>query len=147
MNFWYAQSQAQVPVGQMPYPVPPPPQAVHAQSSTQTVPKLSKLVKEARLLGCQTFSGTADAIVAKNWIKKVSDIMIDMELDDTYKLRVATRLLDQSAATWWENLKLRTSVPITWECLYGSSMNNITLIFTETRSDRSFLDSSSGERL
>ena len=41
--------------------------------------------------------------------------MIDMELDDTYKLRVATRLLDQSAATWWENLKLRTTVPITWE--------------------------------
>ena len=99
MNFWYAQSQAQVPAGQMPYLVPPPPQAVHAQPSTQTVPKLSKLVKEARLLGCQTFSGSADAIVAKNWIKKVSDTMIDMELDDTHKLRVATRLLDQSAAT------------------------------------------------
>ena len=85
MNFWYAQSQAQVPVGQMPYPVPPPPQAVHAQPSTQSVPKLSKLVKEARLLGCQTFSGSVDAIVAKNWIKKVSDTMIDMELDDTHK--------------------------------------------------------------
>ena len=41
--------------------------------------------------------------------------MIDMELDDTHKLRVATRLLDQSAAIWWENLKLRTTVPITWE--------------------------------
>ena len=99
MNFWYAQSQTQVPVGQMPYSVPPPPQVVHAQPSTQTVPKLSKLVKEARLLGCQTFSGSVDAIVAKNWIKKVSDTMIYMELDDTHKLRVATRLLDQSAAT------------------------------------------------
>ena len=41
--------------------------------------------------------------------------MVDMELDDTLKLRVATRLLDQSVVTWWENLKLRTSVPITWE--------------------------------
>ena len=41
--------------------------------------------------------------------------MIDMELEDTLKLRVATRLLDQSAATWWENLKLRTPAPITWE--------------------------------
>ena len=54
MNFWYAQTQAQMPLGQMPYPVPPPPTA-HAQSSTQPGLKLSKLVKEARLLGCQTF--------------------------------------------------------------------------------------------
>ena len=41
--------------------------------------------------------------------------MVDMELEDTLKLRVATRLLDQNAATWCENLKLRTSVLITWE--------------------------------
>ena len=78
MNFWYAQSQTQVPVRQMPYPILPPPQTAHTQPSTQTVPKLSKLVKEARLLGCQTFSGSVDPIVAKNWIKKVLDTMIDM---------------------------------------------------------------------
>ena len=48
----------------------------------------------ARLLGCQIFSGSVDAIVAKNWIKKVSDTMVVMELEDTLKLRVATRLLD-----------------------------------------------------
>ena len=41
--------------------------------------------------------------------------MVDMELEDNLKLRVATRLMDKSAATWWDNLKLRTSVPITWE--------------------------------
>ena len=41
--------------------------------------------------------------------------MVDMELEDTLKLIVATRLLDQSAATWWENLKFHISVPITWE--------------------------------
>ena len=92
--------------------VPPPP-TTYAQPSTQPGVKLSKLVKEARILGCQTFSGTMDAIVIKNWIKKVSDTMVDMELEDTLKLRVATRLLDQNAATWWENLKLRTSVTIT----------------------------------
>ena len=94
MNFWYTQSQVQMPARQMPYSVPPPPQTAHAQPFVQPVVKLSKLVKEARLLGCQTFSRTADAIVAKNWIKKVSNTMIDMELDDTHKLRVATRLLD-----------------------------------------------------
>ena len=30
LNFWYAQTQAQVPAGQMPYSVPPPPQTAHA---------------------------------------------------------------------------------------------------------------------
>ena len=114
MNIWYAQTQAQMPTGQMPYPVPPPP-TTHAQPFAQLGLKLSKLVKEARLLGCQTFSGFVDAIVAKNWMKKVSDTMVDMELDDTLKLKVVTRLLDQSATTWWENLKPRTTVPITWE--------------------------------
>ena len=100
----------------MPYTTPPlPPPTTYAQPSTQPGVKLSKLVKETRLLGCQTFSGSVDAIVAKNWIKKVSDTMVDMELKDILKLRVTTRFLDQSAATWWENLKLRTSVPITWE--------------------------------
>ena len=100
----------------MPYTAPPsPPPTIYAQPFTQPRVKLSKLVKEVRLLGCQTFSGSVDAIVVKNWIKKVSDTIVDMELEDTLKLRVATRLLDQSAATWWENLKLRTSVPIIWE--------------------------------
>ena len=48
--------------------------------------KLSKLVKEARLLGCQTFFGSIDAIVAKNWMKKITDNMVDMELEDNLKL-------------------------------------------------------------
>ena len=38
-----------------------------------------------------------------------------MELDNCLKLRVATKLMDKSAATWWDNLKLRTFAPITWE--------------------------------
>ena len=37
-----------------------------------------------------------------------------MELDDELKLRVATRLIDKSTATWWNNLKLQTHTPITW---------------------------------
>ena len=66
-------------------------------------------------MGCETFFGSVDAIVAKNWLKKISNTMIDMELEDNLKLKVATRLMDKSATTWWDNLKLRTSVPITWE--------------------------------
>ena len=43
--------------------------------------------------------------------------MIDIELEGNLKLKVATkvatRLMDKSAATWWDNLKLRTSILIT----------------------------------
>ena len=98
----------------MPYRAPLPP-TNFTKPSTQQGVKLSKLVKEARLLGCQTFSGSIDAIVAKNWMKKVTDTMVDMELEDNLKLRVATRLMDKSATTWWDNLKLYTTVLITWE--------------------------------
>ena len=65
---------------------PPPLPTIYAQPSTQPGVKLSKLVKKARLLGCQTFSGSVDAIVAKNWINKVSDTIVDMKLEDTFNL-------------------------------------------------------------
>ena len=66
-------------------------------------------------MGCEIFFRSVDAVVTKNRMKKITDTMIDMELEDNLKLKVATRLMDKSAATWWENLKLRTTVPITWE--------------------------------
>ena len=61
----------------MPYSAPPP--TTFAQSSTQQWVKLSKLVMEARLLGCETFFGSVDVIAAKNWMKKIIDIVIDMD--------------------------------------------------------------------
>ena len=68
--------------------------------------KLSKLVKKARQLGCETFFGSVDAVVARNWLKRVFDTLADMELDDDLKLIVATKLIDKIAAIWWDNLKL-----------------------------------------
>ena len=59
--------------------------------------------------------GTVDDVVAKNWLKKVSNTLKDMELDDELKLRVATRLIDKSVATWWDNLKLRSIALVTWD--------------------------------
>ena len=113
MNFLYAQTQAQAQASQVSYPVPPP--ATFAQPLTQSKVKLSKLIKKARLLGRETFSGTVDAVVAKNWLKRVTDTLTDMELNDSLKLKVATRLMDKNATTWWDNLKLRISTSITWE--------------------------------
>ena len=40
-----------------------------------------------------------DAVMEKNWLKKVSDTLIDMKFDDNLKLRVATRLMDKNVAT------------------------------------------------
>ena len=54
-------------------------------------------------------------MAAKNWLKRVLDTLIDMEIDDELKLKVATRLIDKSVATWWHNLKLRSTSSITWD--------------------------------
>ena len=45
-------------------------------------------------------------MAVKNWLKRVFDILADMKLENDLKLRVVTKLIDKSAATWWDNLKL-----------------------------------------
>ena len=77
-----------------------PPTVPFVPSPTQPVVKLSKSMKEARQLECKAFSGTVNVVAAKNWFKRVSNTLTDMELDDNLKLRVATRLIDKSVATW-----------------------------------------------
>ena len=37
-----------------------------------------------------------DVVVAKNWLKRVSDTLTAMELDDELKLRTVTRLINKS---------------------------------------------------
>ena len=54
-------------------------------------------------------------MAAKNWLKRVLDTLTDMELDDEFKLRVATNLIDKSVASWWDNLKLKSTVLRTWD--------------------------------
>ena len=89
--------------------------ATFAQPPAQPIVKLSKLVKEARELGCETFSSTVDIFAVNNLLKRGSDTLTDMELDDELKLRVATRLIDKSATNWWDNLKLRSTAPVAWD--------------------------------
>ena len=38
-----------------------------------------------------------------------------MELNGELKLKVATKLIDKSAATWWDNLKFQASTQMTWD--------------------------------
>ena len=71
-----------------------------AQSITQPVVQFSKLVKKAKQLGCKTFSDTIDVVAVKNWLKRDSNTLTNMELDDKLKLRVSTKLINKSIATW-----------------------------------------------
>ena len=66
-------------------------------------------------MGCETFLGTIDVVATKNWLKRVFDTLIDMELHDELKLRMDTRLIEKSATTWWDNLKLRSIALVTWD--------------------------------
>ena len=82
ITYWYAQDQAK----QSQFPVPP--TAPPIPHPAQPAIKLSKSVKEARQLGCETFSDIVYAVEVKNWLKRVSDILTDLELDVELKLRV-----------------------------------------------------------
>ena len=65
--------------------------------------------------------------------------MTDMKLDDELKLRVATRLMDKSVAIWWDNLKLRSTVPVTWSYFVHEFNENVTMI----KKNKNFSDISS----
>ena len=97
VNFWYAQAQAQAQAGKGQFPMPP--TTTFPQLLTHTGIKLSKLVKNVRLLSCETFFGSVEVVVARNWLKSIFDTLTDMKLNNEFKLKVATRLIDKSAAT------------------------------------------------
>ncbi|EOX94106.1 DNA/RNA polymerases superfamily protein [Theobroma cacao] len=108
---FFAAMVGQAQTGQVPPVVPP---------ATPLVPppvqdvSISKKLKEARQLGCVSFTGELDATVAKDWINQVSETLSDMGLDDDMKLMVATRLLKKRARTWWNSVKSRSATPQTW---------------------------------
>ncbi|CAH9088527.1 unnamed protein product [Cuscuta europaea] len=76
--------------------------------------RISKYLKEARALGCKSFDGTSDITVAADWIKKVKDASMDMQVTPDMKLTVASRLLEGIASTWWESVEGKYRGAITW---------------------------------
>ena len=90
-----------------------PPMLPLVSPPVQPILKLSKLVKEVKQLSCETFFGTVDAVMVKNWLKRVLETLTNMKLDDELMLRVATRRMDKNAAIWWDNLKLYSTTIVT----------------------------------
>ncbi|CAH9086109.1 unnamed protein product [Cuscuta epithymum] len=77
--------------------------------------RISKYLKEARDLGCKPFDGTGDISVAAEWIKRFNEAALDMQLPPHMKMRVATRLLEGMASTWWDGVKGKYGEAVTWE--------------------------------
>ena len=48
-------------------------------------------------------------------MKRVFDTLTDIDFKDDLKLKVASRLIYKSAATWWDKVKLRSAAPVTWD--------------------------------
>ncbi|CAH9076352.1 unnamed protein product [Cuscuta epithymum] len=55
--------------------------------------RISKFIKEARDLGCKPFDGTGDISVAAQWIKRLNEATLDMQITPNLKLRIAVRFV------------------------------------------------------
>ncbi|CAH9135567.1 unnamed protein product [Cuscuta epithymum] len=61
--------------------------------------RISKYIKEARDLGCKPFDGTGDISVAAQWIKRLNEAALDMQL----------------TPKWWDGTKGKYGGTVTWE--------------------------------
>ncbi|KAH7691842.1 Retroviral ribonuclease H protein [Dioscorea alata] len=149
MSFWsmYGGSAS---TAQPPAPAPVQMQSVPlvtAEDSRTTQSMfLSKLLKEARQLGCGSFDGTSDALVAKEWLKRVIATFDDMVLDEVLRLKVATRLLEGIARVWWESLRGRSHVALTWPDFQNEFDEEYYTRFHRDQKRQEFMQLSQGSR-
>ncbi|EOY04213.1 Gag protease polyprotein [Theobroma cacao] len=141
-----------------PIEIPPPPTGIPAVSPevppvvppvTPSVPlahdvSISKKLKEARQLGCVSFVGELDATAAKDWINQVSETLSDMRLEDEMKLIVATRLLEKRARTWWNSVKSRSTILLTWSDFLREFDSQYYTHFHQKEKKREFLSLKQG---
>ena len=74
--------------------------------------------------------------------------MIDMELDDELKLRVAIKLIDKSAIVWLDILKFRSNTLMTWNYFVWEFIEQYYSHFHRDSNSRNFSDSSNlGEQI
>ncbi|EOY32251.1 Gag protease polyprotein, putative [Theobroma cacao] len=108
-----------------PPPPPVPPQVPNVS--------ISKKLKEARQLGCISFTSDLNATAAKDWIIQVSETVTDM------KLMAATRLLEKRARTWWNSMKSRSTTPLTWSNFLREFDDQCYTYFHQKEKKREFL--------
>ena len=96
------------------HPDTDPEQSTGAPTDRRRMSELSRLVREARLLGCDSYTGEGDPQLAREWIGDITDLFGRMSLSDEDKLEVATLLLEKPAKTWWNKLRRQSTEPLTW---------------------------------
>ncbi|CAH9125390.1 unnamed protein product [Cuscuta epithymum] len=106
--------------------------------------KISKYLKEARALGCKPFDGTGDISEAAEWIKRLNDAADDMQVVPDRKLRVATRLLEGLASTWWEGIKGKFDGVVTWDNFEQSFYEQFYTSFEVNRKRREYTNLKQG---
>ena len=60
-----------------------------------------------REMGCETFSGEEDAKVAGHWMRKIERVIEQIQIPEETKVDCASRLLTESAHSWWETIRGR----------------------------------------
>jgi hypothetical protein len=87
-----------------------------ADTTTNDVVHLVRLVKSMREMGCEPYSGEQDAEVAGRWIRKVEKTMIQINIPHDLRVDFATQLLLDGAMTWWETIQLRRATKtLSWD--------------------------------
>jgi len=61
---------------------------------------LVRLVKSMREMGCEPYMGEQDAEIARRWIRKVENTMIQINIPEGLRVNCATHLLSDRAMTW-----------------------------------------------
>ena len=111
------EDRAEVPPVRVPPVQPQPPVQPAAIPPVAERPPLqiTKLMKEAKQLGCEAYDGTGDVSVAERWLERVTRAAEDLGLSDTDKVVLATRLLEGDAQTWWSSVRTRYTVTPAWD--------------------------------
>ncbi|WRX18086.1 zinc finger protein [Theobroma cacao] len=85
-----------------------------------------------------------DNSIARDWIIQVSETLVDMGLDDEMKLKVATRLFEKIACTWWTSVKSRSPIPLTWTDFLREFDGQYYTYFHQKEKKREFLSLKQG---
>ncbi|WRX29419.1 Retrotransposon gag domain - like 10 [Theobroma cacao] len=110
-------------------PVPPP-------SPVATLGVLAMSPEVAQALAAFLATLTSQA--------QVSETLADMGLDDEMKLKVATRLFEKRTRTWWNSVKFRSSIPLTWMDFVREFDGQYYTYFHQKKKKREFLSLKQG---
>ncbi|EOX94246.1 Gag protease polyprotein [Theobroma cacao] len=78
-------------------------------------------------------------------LKLVSETLVNMGLDDEMKLKVATRLFEKRARTWWNSIKSRSLIPLTWTDFLREFDGQYYTYFHQKEKKREFLSLKQGK--